>query len=153
MKKKDALIVWKKMDTHIIDNFKKYFESLPHLEGIQTEAFYAEDVQFQDPIRKIKGVDNVRLYHNRFCGNLVRGGFRYTQQTLLHDKAYLSWRLELEYKVSKRRVHVSGITVLLLSDKIISHCDYYDAGALFYENLPVIGFVIRILKRQLSRGC
>ena len=141
------------MDVHIIDTFKKYFESLLYTNGARIETFYADDVQFQDPVRKITGLENLRLYHNQFNKNLVQGGFKYTQQTLLHDKAYLSWKLELEYKVPKKRVTVSGITVLLLSDKIISQRDYYDAGALFYENLPIVGPIIRALKKQLSKNC
>jgi len=153
LKKKRLLLSEEEMDLHIIDTFKNYFESLSHTDGARIETFYANDIQFQDPVRKISGLENLRLYHNQFSKNLLQGGFRYTQQTLLHDKAYLSWKLELEYKVPKKRVTVSGITVLLVAEKIISHRDYYDAGALFYENLPIVGPIIRALKRQLSRNC
>lgn len=141
------------MDLYLIDTFKNYFESLSDTDGARIETFYADDIQFQDPLRKINGLENLRIYHKQFRKNLLHGGFRYTQQTLLHDKAYLSWKLELEYIMPRKRVLVSGITVLLIADKIISHRDYYDAGALFYENLPIVGPVIRALKRQLSRNC
>jgi hypothetical protein len=35
-------------------------------------------------------------------------------------------------------------------DKVYRHRDYFDAGALLYEHLPVLGRVIAWLKRRMG---
>jgi len=141
------------MNLDTIDKFKKYFDSLPLSEVSQLEEFYAADIQFKDPVRSVKGMEGIKVYYEMFNANLVQGGYKFTQQSILHDKAYLSWELELEFKTPAKRTSVSGITVLLVGDKIISHRNYYDAGALYYENLPLVGPVIRLIKKQICRYC
>ena len=141
------------MNLDTIDKFKKYFDSLPLSEVSQLEEFYAADIQFKDPVRSVKGMEGIKVYYEMFNANLVQGGYKFTQQSILHDKAYLSWELELEFKTPAKRTSVSGITVLLVGDKIISHRNYYDAGALYYENLPLVGPVIRLIKKQIYRYC
>jgi hypothetical protein len=141
------------MNIETIDRFKEYFSCLTAGEEDQVKALYAGDIQFQDPIRKIKNLENVVSYLSKFNANLSEGGYEFTHQSILHDKAFLSWELELVFKVPAKRIKVSGITVLIITDKIISHRNYYDAGALFYENLPLIGPIVRIIKRQLYKHC
>ena len=44
----------------------------------------------------------------------------------------------------------SGCSHLLWHDKVYRHRDYFDAGALLYEHLPVLGRVIAWLKRRMG---
>ncbi len=46
-------------------------------------------------------------------------------------------------------VTVPGSTHLRFRDKVVYHRDYFDAGAMLYEQLPLIGMVIRIIKGRI----
>jgi hypothetical protein len=139
------------MNHDTIDKFKIYFECLPASDLSQLEGFYSDDIEFADPVKKMKGLENIRANYRRFHDNLSEGGYRFKHQSILHDQAYLAWDLELCFKIPKKKVTVSGISVLMVTDKIIKHTNYYDAGALYYENLPMIGALIRMVKKQLSK--
>jgi len=48
-------------------------------------------------------------------------------------------------------IKVEGASKLVVQDdRIISHRDYFDAGNLLYEHIPVLKNVIRFLKRRMS---
>jgi limonene-1,2-epoxide hydrolase len=44
---------------------------------------------------------------------------------------------------TKKNVKASGISELTIEEKIIRQRDYFDVGELFYENIPVLGSIIR----------
>ncbi|MEO6287479.1 MAG: nuclear transport factor 2 family protein [Dyadobacter sp.] len=139
------------MNPDIIEKFKKHFECLQPVDISHLEDFYAHSIEFKDPVRTLRGIEEVSKYNRKFNANLTRGSYKFTHQSILHDKAYLSWELELEFRIPRRAISVSGITVLHCIEKIVSHRNYYDAGELYYENLPIVGPLIRQIKRQLYR--
>ena len=47
-------------------------------------------------------------------------------------------------------IEVEGCSFLLWRDRVYRHRDYFDAGALLYEHLPVLGRVIAWLKRRMG---
>ncbi|MCE7066972.1 nuclear transport factor 2 family protein [Dyadobacter sp. CY326] len=141
------------MNPDIIDKFKMHFNRLPDENAALLEEIYESDAHFQDPIRTLKGIVEIHTYLQKFNANVRRGGYKFTQQSIRNDRAYLSWELDLEYKIPQKRIAVSGITVLLIGEKVISQRNYYDAGAFFYEHLPLIGPFIRYIKRKLLKCC
>ena len=64
-------------------------------------------------------------------------------------KAFLEWRLVPAPKRGEL-IRVEGCTHLLWNTKVYQHRDYFDAGALLYENLPLMGTAIRWLKGRLA---
>lgn len=45
----------------------------------------------------------------------------------------------------------SGISVVTINGKVTRQRDYFYAGQLFYENVPILGGVIRLLKQKIGR--
>jgi hypothetical protein len=46
-------------------------------------------------------------------------------------------------------VEVNGSSLIRFGEKIHFHRDYFDAGALIYERVPVLGKVIQSIKARL----
>jgi hypothetical protein len=53
-------------------------------------------------------------------------------------------------KLGNRLISVRGVSHLQISDKIDFHEDFYDMGAMLYEQLPLLGNVTRWLKLRLA---
>ncbi|MCT7655735.1 hypothetical protein MBH78_16005 [Oceanimonas sp. NS1] len=49
-----------------------------------------------------------------------------------------------------RPVTVPGVSHLCFADSIYYHRDFFDLGAMLYEQLPLLGKGIRALKRRLN---
>lgn len=45
---------------------------------------------------------------------------------------------------------VAGVSIIKFNDKIYSHRDYFDLGAMLYEQLPIIRTLTKFIKRKLG---
>lgn len=139
------------MKTIILEKFKKYFSKIDLTNSSVLNEIYSDDIVFKDPIHEMQGIENLKEYFNKLNENLIEGSFLFTDESIVDNKAYLSWEMDLKLKRSKKNVKPSGISVLIFEDKIISHRDYFDAGELFYENIPILGGIIRSIKNKLAK--
>ena len=138
------------MNLAIVEQFKAYFSEL-NLSDLETiNDFYSENILFQDPLHEIQGRENVREYFEKLNQNLISGAFTFTDEAIKGNTAFLQWEMNLQLKRPKKKIQVSGISVLTIDQKITSHQDYFDAGALFYEHVPILGGLIRFLKRKIA---
>lgn len=59
--------------------------------------------------------------------------------------------MNLKLKRPKKSVNATGISVLTIKEeKIIEQRDFFDAGELFYENIPILGSIIRFIKKKIT---
>ncbi|MCJ8290296.1 MAG: nuclear transport factor 2 family protein [Crocinitomicaceae bacterium] len=138
------------MSKEVIKKFKKYFTELNLGDTSVLNEIYSDKVFFKDPIHEINGIKNLKSYFKKLNENLIQGSFIFTDETIVDKKAYLSWEMELKLKKPKKNIKASGISVLTFEQKITQHRDYFDAGELFYENIPLLGRIIRLLKKKLA---
>ncbi|MBW3546139.1 MAG: nuclear transport factor 2 family protein [Bacteroidetes bacterium] len=115
------------------------------------EEIYANNIQFEDPIHEINGLKNLKQYFNKLDKNLIDGSFEFADETVAGDKAFLSWKMVLNLKKPQKKVSASGFSVLIIKDKIVYQRDYFDAGELFYEHIPVLGKLIKLVKKQIAK--
>jgi len=138
------------MSKEIVEKFKSYFTKMEFTNESILNEIYFIDVQFTDPIHEIQGLQNLIQYFNKLNDNLDSGSFVFTEESSIGNKAFLSWDMKLKLKKPNKYVTASGITVLTIDEKIIKHRDYFDAGELFYENVPLVGGLIRFLKKKIA---
>jgi hypothetical protein len=68
---------------------------------------------------------------------------------------FLRWRLTGRLRsLSNRDWDITGMSEIHLAPdrRVAAHIDHWDAGQQFYELLPVIGSVIRLLRRRVGRN-
>ncbi len=138
------------MQIETIEKFKAYFRQLKFDDDTALNEIYSDNVIFIDPIHRINGIENLKSYFKKLDSNLMEGSFQFTNESIIDTTAYLQWEMNLQLKRPKKNVKASGISVLTLEQKIIKHRDYFDAGELFYENIPVLGSVILFLKKKIA---
>ena len=138
------------MNKEVVEKFKKYFTELNLVDTSALDEIYSDNVLFKDPIHEINGIENLKSYFRKLNKNLIQGSFLFTDETIIENKAYLSWEMNLKLKKPRKTIKVSGISVLIFEEKITTHQDYFDAGALFYEHIPLLGGIIRFLKKKLE---
>ncbi|WXL24387.1 nuclear transport factor 2 family protein [Ectopseudomonas mendocina] len=115
---------------------------------------YSHDVVFQDPLHTIKGLPAVQDYFANLYANVSDLKFTFEQlDTLTSGKSgYLRWTMQFRHPRLNggNPVMVKGCTYLRWHEKVYLHHDYFDAGAMLYEHLPLAGKLIRWLKGRLA---
>ncbi len=115
---------------------------------------YSEDIQFRDPLHALNGLQNLTDYYSGMMGDLLecRFEFHHSMEMLDRGEAILFWTMHYRHKqlAGGRLLELTGNTHILFNDKVYFHRDYYDAGSMLYEHLPVMGFAIRQVKKRIG---
>ncbi len=139
------------MNEKAIRRFKSYFTLINLKDFSALEEIYANNILFHDPIHKIEGLENLKRYFQKLNDNLIEGNFHFTNTVAEGNQYCLEWTMDLNLKRPKKRIQASGLSRLVVEQKIIEQRDYFDVGELFYENVPLLGFFIKALKKQIAK--
>lgn len=135
---------------------KRFAERFSELDADNLERLgelYSDTVRFRDPLHEVQGLVALRAYFEQLYANVQDVRFEFHGHDQVNDGlGYLRWTLQYRHpRLNKgRTIQVRGCSCLMWQDKVYLHHDYFDAGALLYEQLPVMGSVISWLKRRLA---
>ncbi|AWM94256.1 transcriptional regulator [Pseudomonas sp. 31-12] len=136
-----------------LEHFARQFAQLDKDNLQRLGELYADDVHFTDPLHDVQGLGQLRSYFAELYANVteLRFDFRGFDQTG-EGEGYLRWVMSYRHPrlSGGQLIHVDGCSHLLWRDKVYRHRDYFDAGALLYEHLPVLGRAISWLKRRMG---
>lgn len=114
---------------------------------------YTKDVYFEDPAHAIQGITALSDYFDKLFDNVEHCQFRFHNSVCQGDKLFLCWTMTLQHKHLKggNKIFVEGASLLKVrDDKVYYHRDYFDLGNMLYENIPVLGSLVRQIKKGLS---
>ncbi len=115
---------------------------------------YSDDIQFRDPLRAVNGINNLADYFNERTDDLLdcRFEFHHSLESVDRGEAILFWTMHYRHKKisGAKPLELSGNTHLLFNEKVYYHRDYFDAGSMLYEHLPLLGMAIRYVKKRIG---
>ncbi|WP_437884096.1 nuclear transport factor 2 family protein [Pseudomonas sp. LRF_L74] len=140
--------------TDFLQRFAEGFASLDKHNLERVETLYSADIAFRDPLHEVHGLKELRAYYAQLYANLSALRFVFDAfDELREGEGYLRWTMHYRHPrlAGGKPLQLEGCSHLLWRDgKVYRHRDYFDAGALLYEHIPVLGGAIRLLKRRLA---
>ncbi|MCZ4371026.1 nuclear transport factor 2 family protein [Vibrio diazotrophicus] len=115
---------------------------------------YHKHVVFEDAAHRIEGLEALQSYFANLYENVERCEFSIAEQHQSNDNGFITWTMHLQHpKLSGGNpIDVNGMSHLKFADgKVISHRDYFDLGEMLYEHIPLLGGIIRSIKRRLGQ--
>lgn len=131
-----------------------YFESLSPATVAQIGHHYATQARFKDPFNDVSGIPAItRIFEHMFVA-LIAPRFVVTQQISQGAQCFLTWEFRFQfrnYRVGTEQV-ILGASHLVFDAHglVVFHRDYWDAAEELYEKLPVVGSLMRWLKRRAN---
>lgn len=137
-----------------LEAFKQYYNTFDQRSIDGLDDVYATDVVFVDPIHVISGRQNLKSYFVSMCGNLSECRFEFIDEVVNNGSACFKWEMHYRHPSIKgnKPLTLLGASFIKYSDKIDSHEDYYDVGAMLYEHVPVLGSAVRSLKSRIAKA-
>jgi steroid Delta-isomerase len=123
-------------------------EDLPRLGEL-----YAPDAYFKDPFNEVRGVAEIQAIFGHMFRSLERPRFLVREAVAQGDQCFLSWDFVFTMKRGARtETTVRGASHLHFDGdgRIDRHRDYWDAAEELYEKLPLLGALMRWLKRRVN---
>lgn len=133
--------------------FRALFNSMNGADEPDLFGVYTPQVRFQDPFVELIGRDGLARYLASTYTNVIHCRFDFRPALHNADQACLAWTMHLQHRRLRngQEVVVDGISLLRFDGPLIAeHRDYFDAGQLLYENVPLLGNAVRWLRRRVA---
>nr|WP_284048095.1 nuclear transport factor 2 family protein [Marinobacter sp. ATCH36] len=134
-----------------LNRFQQLFNNLCAGNMAELNSIYSDNVWFQDPFCTVRGIDELTEYFTGAYANVISCGFEFGDPVISGENVCIPWVMSLQHKRIRKgkAVKVDGISQLIIREgRVTSHRDYFDVGQLLYENLPLMGGVIRWIRNQ-----
>lgn len=133
-----------------------FYESLTETSLGQIGTIYREDARFKDPFNEVVGVAAIEGIFRHMYATTREPRFVVASAALSPDgrEGFVTWTFHFRLKSDRPEVErvIRGATHILLAEdgRIAEHRDYWDAAEELYEKLPVLGALMRWLRRRMS---
>ena len=119
------------------------------------DGFYHPDVVFEDPLGRIEGLPALKRYYLRMYRNVETIRFDFSDHLVDGDTHLAAWTMRMQVKGFNRgrEIVLDGNSLIRFGegDLVTYHRDYFDMGAMVYEHIPVIGYLVRRVKKRLQK--
>ena len=129
------------------------FEGLAPADLPRLPEIYTPNARFKDPFNEVQGVAAITRIFEHMFEALEAPRFVIRDVIVQGDECFLSWDFVFRMKrFSGAEQVIRGATHLQLAadGRIAVHRDYWDAAEELYEKLPVVGALMRWLKRRVN---
>jgi steroid Delta-isomerase len=114
-------------------------------------ALYSKDAFFKDPFNEVKGHAHIKHIFNHMFTQVNNPHFVIKNTLENGSHACLVWEFIFQLKQSSEINQViRGCTWMTFNEELLitEHRDYWDAAEELYEKIPVLGALMRWLKKR-----
>lgn len=133
---------------------RRFFETLTVDSVAELAHIYAPDAYFKDPFNEVRGLPQIeRIFRHMFV-QVKDPRFVIHQAVIGDGHVFLVWDFQFEMRrFSAGQQVVRGASHLQFDSagRVAFHRDYWDAAEELYEKLPVLGGLMRWLKRRAAQ--
>ena len=131
-----------------------FFETLTPQSVAQLHTLYDAQARFKDPFNEVQGLPEIERIFRHMYVALEQPHFVVTGQVADDAQAFLTWEFRFRFKrfVPSTLHAVRGASHVVFNAQglVTVHRDYWDAAEELYEKLPVLGGVMRWLKKRAN---
>jgi steroid delta-isomerase len=112
--------------------------------------YYDRQAFFKDPFNEVRGLPAIQAVYQHMFDGLEAPRFKVLDALVDGDQCFLTWDFTFAVRGRPQSVHGSSHLRLSPTGRIQYHRDYWDAAAELYEKLPLLGTVLRWLRRKIG---
>lgn len=138
----------------------KWFEALTPATLATIGEVYAENAHFKDPFNDVLGIDKIHTIYAHMFDNLTNPRFEIME--VIEDsplrsealsgprRAFVAWQFKFEWR--GKSFDIPGGTRFAVNEfgLVVDHVDYWDVAAGLYERLPLLGCLLRALRKRMA---
>jgi hypothetical protein len=136
------------------ENLTTFFETLSPQSVAQLHTIYDAQARFKDPFNEVQGLPEIERIFQHMYVALDQPHFVVTGQVVDGPQAFLTWEFRFRFKrfdtTTLQAVRGASHVVFNEQGLVTLHRDYWDAAEELYEKLPVLGGVMRWLKKRAN---
>ena len=133
-----------------LQRYIEFLEGLDHAGLKNLEAHVTEDVRFQDPFHDTIGIAALRHIFEVLFTRVSDVRFHAGDRASFENGGFFSWSLEGSLRGKPWKVE--GLTEVKFGEdgRVSLHIEHWDAARQLYEHFPLIGPLLRHLRRRIA---
>lgn len=137
-----------------VERIAAFFENFQLADLSRLGELYDRDAQFKDPFNEVRGLPAIERVYAHMFRTLEAPRFVVTSRLGGAGECFLAWEFSFRfrrYAAARAQLVRGGSHLRLAADgRITAHRDYWDAAEEVYEKLPLLGGLMRWLKRRAA---
>lgn len=136
----------------VVARYIAFFENLTPESLDRFGEVFAADARFRDPFNDARGIAAVRRVFEQMFEQLEDHRFKVLDHAVAGNRAYLNWKFCFTRRGKTQSLLIEGMSTVDFSDegKAIAHIDHYDAAGQVYETIPLLGSLLRALRKRIA---
>ena len=132
--------------------YARFYEDLTPDTIARLRAICTPDVRFRDPFNDVTGIDSYVAVLEKMFEDIAEPRFRVVDKALSGRVCYLRWDFSFRLKRGGAPWRFEGMSEVHFDEAglVAAHLDHWDSGGQFYARLPVLGWLIRQVRRRLA---
>ena len=142
------------MRSDALKGFVHYWQTLNPESLTLIDTVYTSDAYFRDPFNQVNNIESIRHIFADMFVRLDEPRFTIIKTIEQEHGAMLIWDFDFRIKnlnpKIKRHIHGTSHIRFAADGRVHYHRDYWDAAGELYEQLPVVGALMRFLKNRMA---
>jgi hypothetical protein len=137
-----------------LQNFIAVYSKLSTDNLLSLKKIYHPDIEFVDPLHRVQGLAALLDYFTHLYQQLQSCDFVIEHLLEGEREAAIYWTMTFRHQQLKgaQPISIQGHSHIRAQDnKVIYHRDYLDVGAMLYEHIPLLGGIVRSIKRRATK--
>ncbi|CAM8671700.1 SnoaL-like domain containing protein [Comamonadaceae bacterium] len=131
-----------------------FFENITPETVAELPKIYATGARFKDPFNDVIGLPDIQRIFSHMFVALDHPRFVVLERVVQGSQCFLTWEFRFRFKRFSPDTEqvILGATHAVFNDAglVTLHRDYWDAAEELYEKLPLVGGVMRWLKKRAN---
>lgn len=137
-----------------LERLVRFYETIDaHSLRAQLATIYSDEARFKDPFNEVQGLDAIAAIFEHMFEQVHAPRFVVVNRVQEGAQAFLVWEFQYRMKrFSQEQQCIRGASHIVFDarGKVFVHRDYWDAAEELYEKLPLLGALMRWLKRRAT---
>lgn len=135
-----------------LNKYIEYYQTLTLRSVRLIEKIADPQIVFKDPFNRVEGVDNVVAIMRKMFEDVENPSFTVEDSAWGRDDrtAYIKW--VFMFGPESKRQQIYGMSEVMFSPEglVVMHNDFWDAAENIYERVPVLGFILKLIKKKIA---
>jgi len=134
-----------------LTRYAAFMQALRPADLDRLDEMFTPDVRFSDPFSDVSGHAGLRAVFGAMFADMEAPRFEVLDIAPTPRGGYLKWRFTGQLRGGA--LDFVGTSEVEVRDGLIArHTDYWDAARGVYETLPVLGGLLRLLRRRIGHA-
>ncbi len=140
--------------TAALRRYAEFFAAMGEADVARMDTVMTSAVHFRDPFNDLYDLEATQTVFRHMFETCRKARFTILDQAAARDAGFLLWRLDFRLKrwQPDRHREILGTSHIRFAPdgRASEHCDHWDAGQQVYEQIPVLGTLLRQVRKRLG---